>query len=93
MVTGTKCEAKIYQGDRLVSDVGSSLQGGLADGGYNQTFQRALYGVPKAGENYAIVIELMMFETDEPAQHFWSPASGTKYKMLYEQSFRLTVSK
>ncbi len=90
MVTGTSCEANIYHGDKLVTGT-SSLQGGLADGGYDATFRRALYGIPKPGEKYTVVIKLTYFETDEPSQHFWSPQTGKDYKVLCEQKFKLDV--
>ena len=91
MITGSACETKIYQGNKLVSDGTSSLQGGLTDGGYDETIPFALYGIPKSGKKYELVVKLTMFETDVPTQHFWQPQSSSKYKVLCEQTFKLQV--
>lgn len=91
MVTGTQCEIKVYQGDKLLDTGGGSLQGGLADGGCANTLWLAPEERPKANESLTVFITITMFETDEPSQHFWSPHAGKKYKVLSRQDFKLTV--
>jgi hypothetical protein len=91
MVTGTECETQAYQDGQLLGTGGSSLQGGLADGGFSDklllNFEKSL----RADRSIALEITITMFETDEPAQHFWSPQSGHKYHVLLKQTFKLVV--
>jgi hypothetical protein len=95
MITGVACKTQIYQGDKLLNGGTSSLQGGVSDVGYDGTqpfnLPITLQNIPKAGKDEVIVIKLTLFETDMPAQHFWEPQSGKKYKALYEQTFKLPV--
>jgi hypothetical protein len=42
-------------------------------------------GIPAGGKRYVIEHELILFETDVPAQHMWSPGSGKNYKVLWEE--------
>ena len=88
--TGTSMDVEMNCGNKRIGGP-SSLQGGFADGSFDETFQRAVWGVPRPGEKYTIEITLTWFETDEPPQHFWSPQSGNYYKVLCERKFRLLV--
>ncbi len=89
--TGTSMDVDIYcRGKRL--DFGpDSLQSEFADGSCDETLHRDVWGIPKPGEKYTIIIKLTLFETDEPPQHMWSPQSGNYYKVLCERDFKLMV--
>jgi hypothetical protein len=91
MITGTECETKAYQGGRLLSVGGSSLQGGFGDGGYREDLRLDFEKSLKPDENISVEIKMTLFETDESAQHMWSPQSGKKYQALWEQTFKLIV--
>lgn len=91
MATGTECETKVYQGGELLNLGGSSLQGGLADCGYSETLPLHFEKSLRPEEGFTVEIKTTMFETDEPAQHMWSPQSGKKYRVLWKQAFKLVV--
>ena len=40
---------------------------------------------PRPGERYVVEVQLVVFETDLPPQHMWSPASGT-YEVLWKRA-------
>jgi len=53
------------------------------------TFQPRFRGVETPFK--VLEVKTTMFETDEPAQHMWSPQSGKKYRVLCEKTFKLVV--
>jgi hypothetical protein len=42
-------------------------------------------GIPAAGKRYVVEHDIILFETDLPAQHFWGPEGGKLYKVLWEE--------
>jgi hypothetical protein len=42
-------------------------------------------GIPAAGKRYCVEHDLILFETDVPAQHMWSPKSSRNYRVLWEK--------
>lgn len=93
MATGTEYRTEVFQGGRLLNLGGCLLQNGFANGGYHEYWSLNSANSLKPDENVAVEIKMTMFETDEPAQHMWSPPSGKKYQVLYEQTFKLAVKK
>ncbi|MBU1218547.1 hypothetical protein KKF34_03990 [Myxococcota bacterium] len=47
----------------------------------------------KAGKNAFIVIEYVLFETEIPAGHMWKPATGKKYRILWQNTLRKSLNK
>jgi hypothetical protein len=45
-------------------------------------------GIPVQGKRYVVEHEIVLFETDLPAQHFWSPEGGKKYRVLWDETLR-----
>lgn len=82
--TGTSIVTHIYSGGKRVAGT-DSMQSGFTDGSCDETFRRALGGVPVPGHKYSVVVRLTLFETDEPPQHEWDPGEGNYYKVLYEE--------
>jgi hypothetical protein len=42
-------------------------------------------GIPAAGKRYIIEVDVSIFETNVPAQHFWSPVSR-RYRVLWAET-------
>jgi hypothetical protein len=42
-------------------------------------------GIPAAGKRYTVEHDIILFETDVPAQHMWSPESSGNYRVLLEK--------
>lgn len=55
-----------------------------------EVLNRAKGGIPAPGKRYVVERHLTVFETDIPAQHFWSPESGKKFKVLWEETLKAT---
>jgi hypothetical protein len=92
MVTGLKDELFVYRGDKLVLSGYAGLQGGGTTYASIGTvvLQRRIDKIPRPGEKYTVKVRLLLFETDIPAQHMWSPESG-KYKVLWTRTLRQEV--
>ena len=60
--------------------------GGTADIGTSY-LNRADGGIPQEGQKYVIEVQFVIFETDIPAQHMWSPESG-KYRELWSETIK-----
>jgi hypothetical protein len=84
LVTGFKHEMFVVSGGKRKRR-GRGL-GGTADIGTSHVTQE-LDGIPKPGEKYAIEINFVVFETNIPAQHMWSPESGM-YKEIWKRTLR-----
>ena len=48
-------------------------------------------GIPAAGKQYVIQLELTAFETDVPPQHEWDPRAGKSYRVLWQRTLRQAV--
>jgi hypothetical protein len=89
MITGVICDPKVFRHGELLSLGGSMLQSGfLENGEYTELYRRAVNGIPRPGENYAVEVTITIFETDLPAQHFWQPRAGQLYQTLWSRTFR-----
>ncbi len=53
-----------------------------------ETLTIAHDGIPAEGKRYVVEHDIILFETDLPAQHFWSPEGGKKYRVLWEEKLR-----
>jgi hypothetical protein len=92
MTLGVKYEMRVWpEGEARPAEAngGAGMAGPVnpSDPGFfnGQAFlNRAQGGIPVKGKNYIIEEAVTIFETDIPAQHFWSPASSKKYKVLWE---------
>jgi hypothetical protein len=42
-------------------------------------------GIPAAGGRYVVEHDIILFETDIPSQHMWSPESSRNYRVLWEE--------
>ncbi len=90
MLTGVRRELYVYRVGES-RPAGSRLGLGGADFNIGTDFVNAkLNGMPVPGEKYVVEMDLAIFETDIPAQHFWSPESG-KYRILWTRTLRQTV--
>jgi hypothetical protein len=92
MLTGVTSEWFVYRvgESRPAEPFCSGLSGGVEFNlgtSFVNTKQR---GIPVPGEQYVIEVDLAVFETDIPAQHFWSPHSE-KYQVLWTRTLRQTV--
>lgn len=90
MATGITREDTIYR-DGVARSLGWGLQGGLVCEPQARVFDLGKDGVPRPGQEFAFEHRMTMFETDEPAQHMWSPTSGQHYKVLWSRTFREIV--
>ena len=82
MVAGFKSRLfVISQGERKHR---SSGLGGSANIG-TSFLHRSQGGIPQPGRKYVIEVEFVIFETDIPGQHLWSPKSG-RYRELWSKT-------
>jgi hypothetical protein len=90
MLTGVQRELYIYRvGEPRPAR--SRLGLGGPDFNIGTDFVNAkLNGIPVPGESYVVEIDLAIFETDIPAQHFWSPEGG-KYMVLWTRTLSQVV--
>jgi hypothetical protein len=42
-------------------------------------------GIPAAGRRHVVEHDIILFETDIPAQHMWGPESSKNYRVLWEE--------
>ena len=45
----------------------------------------------KKYKTYRVELALTAFETDIPVQHMWSPAAGSRYQVLWQQTLKQTI--
>ena len=99
MTIGTKDELRVYpKGAARPEQNRTTLEGGMEEKAAGaitwsnsrlrnsaQTFISLTDGIPAAGKRYIIEHDLILFETDVPVQHMWSPASSRNYRILWEK--------
>ena len=90
MVTGVESRIYVYpEGELRPEDGGYSLGG--ADFNLGTRFWHAAQeGIPRPGKRYIVEADLVVFETDIPPQHMWSPY-GKNYAVLWKRSLKQTV--
>ncbi len=91
MSTGIECAGHIYRDGRVLPLDGFSLRAGLDFEPNAYIFTRNRNEVPIRGEEYLLEYRCTLFETDVPAQQFWSPGKGKHYRVLWSQTFKETV--
>jgi len=99
MTIGMKDELRVYiKGDARPSRYRSVLEGSMSETApravplpdanllkSTETLTSAQDGIPAAGKRYIIEHDIILFETDVPAQHMWSPESSRNYRLLWEK--------
>jgi hypothetical protein len=97
MTIGVKHEMRIYAtGDARPANAGvgyASISEPVAHSeiGFlsGKTFlDRSQGGIPAPGKRYYIEEDVSIFETDVPAQHFWSVRMGKTYTVLWEKTLK-----
>lgn len=74
----------------VVSQGKRELWGGGLGGSANigtSYLNRKLDGIPQQGQDYVIEVRFIIFETDIPTQHMWSPEGG-KYRELWLKTIK-----
>ena len=85
MTIGTKDELRVYlKGDARPSRFRTVLEGSIKLNS-TETLTIAQDGIPPAGKRCIVEHDILLFETDVPAQHLWSPESSRKYRILSEK--------
>ena len=88
MVTGLKQELRVYRAGKVVVSGYSSLKSGPGDtSSIGVALNRSIDKVPQPGEKYTVEVQLTLFESDIPPQHFWSPERG-KYRILWTKTLK-----
>jgi hypothetical protein len=98
MTIGMKDELRVYlKGDARPSRCRSLSEGSmnekepaipLSDPNFlksTETLTSVQDGIPAAGKRYVVEHDIILFETDVPAQHMWSPAGSRNYRVLWEK--------
>jgi hypothetical protein len=88
MVTGIAMTKRInIAGETKI--LGMGMRSGLSWKPDEVTYSRELEHLPKA--EFTFEYEIVIFETDMPAQHFWNPQGGKAYKVLWTHTFKERV--
>lgn len=93
MVLGTTRKLYIYQegtarpGTPMMEGLSSGTPGGVSK--IPRSYPAEPFGFVQRGKPYVVEIEVVIFETDIPAQHMWSPQSK-KYQVLWRTTLRQT---
>jgi hypothetical protein len=99
MTIGIKDELRVYlKGDARPSRYRSILEGSvnekelsavpLSDANLlksTETLTSVQDGIPAGGKRYIVEHDIVLFETDVPAQHMWRPESSKHYRVLWEK--------
>jgi hypothetical protein len=101
MTIGVKDELRVYlKGDARPSRYRSVLEGSmnetepavpLSDADLlksTETLTSVRDGIPAVGKRYIVELDIILFETDVPAQHMWSFASSGNYRVLWEKKLK-----
>ena len=92
MVPGVQWQTYIYPADETrpsQTDRGG-LYGGLDFNLGTSYLHTKPDGIPAAGKNYVVEMDLSIFETDVPGQHMWSPYSKN-FRVLWKRTLRHLV--
>ena len=99
MTIGVKDELRVYpQGDARPSQSSSLFEGTMNEKESaipllsnpnlltsTETLTSLQNGIPAEGKRYIVEHEIIVFETDVPAQHMWRPGDSRNYKILWEK--------
>lgn len=90
MVRGTRWEMNIRQRGNLISRGGGMVSAFKVEP-FADVLTRGRDNVPAGKDEYTFEYTITFFETDEPTEHMWSPASGNAYKVLWTHTFKEVV--
>ncbi len=92
MVTGVRSQSFVYPlgESRRPHAIGSGLHGGVDFNLGTDFVHTKRGGIPAPGAKYVVEMDLAVFETDVPPQHFWSPESEN-YRVLLKRTLRQIV--
>jgi hypothetical protein len=98
MHIGIKDELRVYfEGDARPAQYRSVFEGSLNENEpavplsdanllkSMETLTSVQDGIPAAGKSYIVEHNIILFETDVPAQHKWSPETSRHYRVLWEK--------
>jgi hypothetical protein len=95
MILGVKDEFRVYpKGEVRPSQFQKRFEGSINEKDNSnllrstETLNSVPDGIPEVGKRYVVEHDIILFETDVPAQHMWSPESSKNYKVLWEESLR-----
>ena len=87
MTVGIRQEESIYH-DGTEKPINMALQSGLAFAASTNVLAVPTVEYSQPGQSFDFEHRIMIFETDLPAQHMWSPERGKYYKVLWAGTFR-----
>jgi hypothetical protein len=101
MVLGVEIEKRLYRDGVLCNTVspdwefnevigGHRLGGAVDFGSADTVLHRRSRRILMPADAYSVEYRCVVFETDIPPQHMWSPGSG-KYQVLWERNFKETA--
>jgi hypothetical protein len=88
MVMGIKDEMRVYPVGSLRPeragdiDLSSNFDFCTTGRGSTQNLNRNEGAIPERGKKYVVEVQVTVFETDIPGQHFWQPQGSPKYRKL-----------
>ena len=98
MVTGVESRCSIFSGPEASWVVAVNplkqrlgLSSGLDFNPGKAIWNTLTDGIPAAGKQYVIWLELTAFETDVPPQHEWNPRADKSYRVLWQRTLRQAV--
>ena len=92
MVTGVQSELYIYPvGEPRYAKWLNSGLGGTDFNSGTSFWHTKQEGIPLPGKRYVVEMDLIVFETDIPPQHHWSPQGSKNYKVLWQRTLKQTV--
>lgn len=92
MIVGVQFELFVYpEGEARPATERSSGLGGPDFNLGTRTLNAKQDGIPAKGVKYVVEMDLVVFETDVPPQHMWSPAGSKKYKVLLRRTLKQIV--
>jgi hypothetical protein len=90
MMTGVENKIYVYpDGESRPANGGYGLGGTDFNLG-TMIWRTKQEGIPLPGKKYVVELELIVFETDIPPQHLWSP-HGKNYKVLWQRTLKQIV--
>lgn len=92
MILGVRGEIRVYpKGEARPAQFQRLFEGSVdeKDGNLNLWRSAENFEIPGEGKRYVVEHDLILFETDVPAQHMWSPGSRKNYRVLWEEKLRV----
>lgn len=86
MVTGVESKFYVYPEGELRPANGGYGLGGTDFNLGTSFWHTKQQGIPLPGKKYVVELDLIVFETDIPPQHMWSPQGSKNYKILWQRT-------